>query len=557
MAFPAIATQFIFIKQLKISPVGMAFAYSLISLPWTIKPVYGFVSDKYAVFDWGKRRPYVFYAGLILCYMYVVLGRVIHEFYLYLASLIFCSFLLCFADVATDSITVELVKNKETESNQGILQSNNWIGRALGTVTGSFFGGMAFSKLDAETVYKLCGIFPFLMACVVWDLPKSDHTYENVFSKLWINFKQQKELALILILISIAPNYGTFYTYYLTDKLKYTPTEFTWLSMSGSLAMLAGVMSFRFYFRKFYIKRTLQVAVCISVLFRLPQLLVVTGVFQKFWLVLCDGVVESYSYQLISMPLIVYTAKRCNDGCEGSLFALMKSISNLSNILGDQLGAIVAGYLNVTEKNFDNLKWLMVIAILGDFVIPMLAILRMFSSSSENYSQLDRTPELRMIDLTGNRSVKSANKQDSSAMAVGLDHTSGSLVHTDRSDRKRDSSASKQDSLENMRDSSAMAVGLDHTLDSLVQKGRSDRKRDSSEHHHPDRNSVQLEKVASSGEIKKPTLMNVQQVVAGSNYAVGLQTDELTLEEAGLLRKIEENYSDEIEVDLGLESDVI
>ena len=142
-------------------------------------------------------------------------------------------------------------------------------------------------------------------------------------------------------------------------------------------------------------------------------------------------------------------------------------------------------------------------------------------------------------------------------MAVGLDHTSGSLVQTDRSDRKRDSSASKQDSLENMRDSSAMAVGLDHTLDSLVQKGRSDRKRDSSEHHHPDRNSVQLEKVASSGEIKKPTLMNVQQVVAGSNYAVGLQTDELTLEEAGLLRKIEENYSDEIEVDLGLESDVI
>jgi len=363
MSFPAIATQFIFIKQLKISPVGMAFAYSLVSVPWTLKPLYGFITDKYALFDWGKRRPYVFYAGLILTYMYVVIGRVIGEFYLLLASLVFISLLLCFADVATDSITVELVKKMETKENEGVIQSNNWIGRALGTVTGSFFGGMAFAKLDAETVYKLCGIFPFLMACVVWDLPKSDHTYENVFSKLWKNFKEQKELAIILLLISIAPNYGTFYTYYLTDRLNYTPTDFTWLSMSGSLAMLCGVLSYRFYFRQFYIKKTLQVAVVISVLFRLPQLLVVTGVYQEFWLVLCDGIVESFSFQLIIMPLIVYTAKRCNDGCEGSLFALMMSVSNLSRIFGDQLGAAVAGYLNVNEKNFHNLKWLMVIAI--------------------------------------------------------------------------------------------------------------------------------------------------------------------------------------------------
>ena len=156
MAFPAIATQFIFIKQLKVSPVGMAFAYSLVSVPWTLKPIYGFITDRYAVFDWGKRRPYVFYAGILLSYVYIVLGKVIHEFYLLLTSLIFISFLLCFADVATDSITVELVKTVETPENEGIIQSNNWIGRALGTVSGAFFGGMAFAKLDAETVYKLC-----------------------------------------------------------------------------------------------------------------------------------------------------------------------------------------------------------------------------------------------------------------------------------------------------------------------------------------------------------------------------------------------------------------
>ena len=205
LSFPAIATQFIFINKLKVSPVGMAYAYSLVSLPWTLKPLYGYISDRFSIFNWGKRRPYIFYAGLLCSYMYIILGKVISEFYSLLSSLIFISFLICFADVATDSITVELVKKFEDKESEGIIQSNNWIARALGTVSGSFLGGMAFASLDADTVYKLCAIFPFLMACVIWNLPRSEHAYENVFSKLWKNFKEQKELAIILLLMGIAP----------------------------------------------------------------------------------------------------------------------------------------------------------------------------------------------------------------------------------------------------------------------------------------------------------------------------------------------------------------
>ena len=533
LSFPAIATQFLFINTLKVSPVGMAFAYSLVGIPWTLKPLYGFISDKYSVFDWGKRRPYIFYSGLTATYMYVTLGNVLNDFYLLLTSLVFISFLICFADVATDSITVELVKKFETKKTEGVIQSNNWVARALGTVSGSFLGGMAFSSLDADTVYKLCGIFPFLMSLIIWNLPRSQHSYENVMSKLCVNLKEQKELALILLLISIAPNYGTFYTYFLTDKLKYTPTDFTWLNMSASISFLAGVLSFRFYFRKFHIKRTLVIAVWISVLFRLPQLLVVTGIYQNFWIVLCDGIIESYSFQLIIMPLIVYTAKRCNDGCEGSLFALMMSLSNLSGIIGDQLGAVVANMLNVTEKNFDNLKWLMVIAILGDLIIPLLAIQRMFSSSSEEYRHLDHTPELEMIRPSANTLEKSASNKDSLANKPGyLDHTLDS-------------------SEQNIRDS---AVYRDHTQATSAQV-HEDHTLETSEQHysdrmHPDPRTIDrlAKEAVEHYETMKHSLKNLRPSVVGSS----LKTDGLTLEEAGLLKRIEENYSDEIEVDIGL-----
>ena len=80
-----------------------------------------------------------------------------------------------------------------------------------------------------------------------------------------------------------------------------------------------------------------------------------------FWLVVIDGVAESFCGQLIIMPLIVYTAEKCDDGVEGSLFALMMSISNVSNVLGDELGALLAAAFKVDETKFDNLIYIMII----------------------------------------------------------------------------------------------------------------------------------------------------------------------------------------------------
>ena len=151
--------------------------------------------------------------------------------------------------------------------------------------------------------------------------------------------------------------------------------------MANSIAMLAGVVSFRMYFRKFHIKNTLKIAVLVSVLFRIPQLLVVTNLYTEYWLILLDGVVESYSFQLIIMPLIVYTAKKCENGCEASLFAVMMSISNFSGIRRP-VRRLLAKLLDVTEQNFNNLPVLLIICILCDFIIPMVAIRRMFYVSS-------------------------------------------------------------------------------------------------------------------------------------------------------------------------------
>jgi len=282
----------------------------------------------------------------------------------------------------------------------GVLQSNNWISRGLGTLFGALFGGMGYQYLGYDAVFTITSAMPFLMSILIWKLPKSKKRVPFSMSSLYNNFSEERELGLLLFFITAAPSYGTFYTYFLRDELKYSALDFTWLSMGSSLSFLFGVVSYRVYFRRLGYKRVLRGAVLVATVCRITQLFVLLKIFTNFWVVVLDGVAESFCGQLLMMPLIVYTADRCNEGVEGTLFALMMSISNISNSLSEGMGAAVAALFGVTENNFSNLFYVMLICILLDFLIPIWAIKKMFFVSSEREIDLE---ELTMIELDFDR----------------------------------------------------------------------------------------------------------------------------------------------------------
>ena len=394
VSFPSIAIQFVFMEKLHSSPISMAMSYGIIAFPWCIKPIYGYISDKYTIFDWGKRRPYISFTGLLASYMYIIAGAHLDNIYSMVSILTVISLLICVADVCADSITVELVRN---EKNKGVIQSNNWIARAFGTLVGAFFGGMAYNELNADAVFKITAIIPFLMSVIIWQLPKSETNSDNIGKRLYANFLEQRELALILFLITVAPNYSTFYTYFLRKELNYTPIDFTWLSMGSSISFLLGIMSYRMYFRKFEDRTVLTTAVVLATCCRITQIFVVGKNTSSFTVVLLDGIADSFCGQLLIMPLIVYTAQKCNKGVEGALFALMMSISNISGVIADEMGALVAAMFQVTEDDFTNLVYMVALCIVIEIGIQIYAIRRMFSASSTAY-QKRPTSDLSMID---------------------------------------------------------------------------------------------------------------------------------------------------------------
>lgn len=398
MSFPGISTQFTMIEKLHFSPSHMTYAYGFIALPWCLKPLYGFITDTVPIVDWGKRRPYICGAGLLSSFLYVYIPHYMHNGKEFTLALTLTSLCICFADVCADSILVSLEK-KETIKGQH--QTSCWTFRALGTACGAFLGGLCYKTYGAVAVYRLTATFPFIMALIVWDLPKFEKVNPYVIKGLLRSIYEARMLVMLFLFISISPGYGVFYTYYLKQQLGYTPTEFSWINLCASMSYLFAVIFYKKYLLQMSKTRIIIIAITGSFLLRVAQLFVITGYIPYFSVVLLDSVAESFFDELIIMPLIILSASMCGDGVEATLYALLMSISNFSGFLSTELGGWIGEIFEITQDNFDNLFIYMFTLILFDFLFSMWVLWRIttyFSLDYENREEKNDMTDLEYLD---------------------------------------------------------------------------------------------------------------------------------------------------------------
>jgi hypothetical protein len=393
LAFPSVAVQFTIMDIL--SPVGAGIAYGAIAAPWCFKPVYGFISDKYPVFNWGKRKPYISFSCLMTSFLYISVYDFKNNVAVFILYLTLISMYICITDVCADSITVGYAKR---ESKSGVIQSNTWISRGVGTLIGFIFGGLMYNKTSAHDVLNITCYIPLINAFTVWNIIEyASNNKPPSIKDLKNNFKKQKQFIIILFLFHVAPNYRVFYDYFLREKLHYTADNFTYLNVLSSMSFVFGLITFKYYFRKFQLKKVLSIAVITSTVLRLTQIGVVLEWFPYFGFVMIDGMVESFCGQLIMMPLVIVAAKVCDDGLEGAFFSFVMSVMNFGGFLGDEFGALIAHILGVSKTQFEHLYILMLIGILMDLIIPFILLNKM-SFYFENYQDDENAVEHHSLE---------------------------------------------------------------------------------------------------------------------------------------------------------------
>eukprot|EP01018_Ginkgo_biloba_P018052 Gb_20691 [translate_table: standard] len=154
--------------ELKLSPSASQFVVSIAFFPWSVKPLYGILSDCVPIR--GRRRlPYLIIATILSLVPWLILGAAKSVRNSLVSLTIFLTFQnlgSAMADVVVDAMVAEAAR-QERAAFAGDLQSLSWIAMAMGGIAGSLIGGLALSDLRIDIIFLLFSIFPTiqLFAC--------------------------------------------------------------------------------------------------------------------------------------------------------------------------------------------------------------------------------------------------------------------------------------------------------------------------------------------------------------------------------------------------------
>jgi len=419
-----LAQTFLLKDEFHLGPAEMSATLGILVLPWTIKPLYGFLSDGFPIFGY-RRRSYLVLAGIVGFLSYVSLalglgggGDVLAgsdigpnnmALTVALISLLLSSASIALADVVADGIVVQKTRDAAMNGGDaaiaGGLQSVCWGSASIGALISAYFSGSLLEIMSPRDVFGIASILPLAvggMSLLIDEDPtKREKQNEMVVTNgsiglaengmsstngedvaahdailsiqeqvtaLWDALRQPSiwKPILFIFLWKATPTSDGAMLYFMTDDIGFGPEFLGRARLVTAAASLVGVWLYNEYLRRVPIKDILLWTSIISAPLGLTQLLLISHYNRELGIpdgafVLGDDVVFSILGQIAFLPSLVLAARLCPPGIEAVLFATLMSIFNGASTVGTEIGAALTKFLGVTETCFSNLALLTII----------------------------------------------------------------------------------------------------------------------------------------------------------------------------------------------------
>ncbi|KAL3777137.1 hypothetical protein ACHAW5_005324 [Stephanodiscus triporus] len=402
-----LAQTFLLKDDLQLGPAELSATMGILSLPWTIKPLYGFLSDGFPIFGY-RRRSYLVLAGVVgfLSYSSLAWGFGVGSgpdiaptsiaLTSTIISLLLSSGSIALADVVADGIVVEKTRAAATNGDDsaiaGRLQSLCWGSAAIGGLISAYFSGSLLETMSPREVFGIASCLPLAvggMSFLIEEEPSNRKvkggaivgsgfdviddndavpSIQEQTSSLWAALSQPSIYKPILFIFfwQATPTSEGALLYFLTDEIGFGPEFLGRVRLVTAASSLLGVLVYNQYLRRVAIKNVLLWTSLISVPLGLTQLILISHYNRELGIpdgafVFGDDVVLSILGELAFLPTLVLAAKLCPPGVEAVLFATLMSIYNGASTVGTEVGAALTKMLGVTESDFSNLSLLTVI----------------------------------------------------------------------------------------------------------------------------------------------------------------------------------------------------
>jgi len=377
-----LAISFFLKDELGLSPAQVAAMVGIATLPWVIKPVFGFLSDGLPL--WGyRRRPYLILSGLIGTVAWLSLATVVDTVWAATSAILLSSVSVAVSDVIVDSLVVERVR-QESLSKSGSLQSLTWGTSALGGLMTAYLSGWLLEQFSTQTVFAITATFPLMVSGVAWLITEeASHSQPN-FSNVKNQIKQlryaitKKAIWLPTAFVFIwqtTPTADSAFFFFVTNELGFEPEFLGRVRLVTSVASVIGIWLFQRFLKNIPFRIIMGWTTVISSVLGMSTLLLVTHAnrtlgIEDHWFSLGDNLILTVIGQITFMPVLVLSARLCPEGVEATLFALLMSMWNLSGLLSHELGALLTHWLGVTETNFERL-WLLLLITNTSSLLPL------------------------------------------------------------------------------------------------------------------------------------------------------------------------------------------
>jgi folate/biopterin transporter len=388
LALSRLAVSFFLKDELLLSPVQMSTIIGISTIPWMIKPLYGFISDSFPLFGY-HRKPYILLSGIIGCAAWVCLGTVVHTSSMATMMILLSYLSVAISDVIIDSIVVQRARI-ETEANVGSLQSLCWGTTAIGGLCTAYFSGLLLEYFSTRTVFLITALFPLVMSSVTWliaeqpvdknEQNKKDNNTKNQLVQIRAAITQKAILlpTLFIFFWHATPNAEAALFYFTTNELHFDPEFLGRVRLVTSFASLIGVWAFQRYLKTIPFRVMFTWGILLSTALGMTTLLLVTHTnrllgIDDHWFSLGDSLIITVIGKIVFMPVLVLSTKLCPSGIEATFFALLMSVLNLGGIVSYGLGSVMMQWLGITENHFDSL-WLLIIITNCSSLIPIFLI---------------------------------------------------------------------------------------------------------------------------------------------------------------------------------------
>jgi folate/biopterin transporter len=368
-----LAVSFFLKDELHLSPAETASLVGIAMLPWTVKPIYGLISDGLPL--WGyHRRPYLILSGALGCLGWWLMAFRVHSSALAVVAIALGSLGIACADAIIDALVVQKAR-AESAGDAGSLQSFGWVWLSVGAIASSWLSGYLLEQLGARGVFTITGFLPLFVAFAALMISDPRLPPEHPLGQsLRENFRQLKHAftdrqillpVAFMFLWQATPASDSAFFYFTTNELGFSPEFLGTVRFVTSIAGLFGVWLFQTYLKNVPLRKIFTWTTIVATLLGLTSLILINhwnramGISDR-WFSLGDSVILTVAGRIAFMPVLVLAARLCPKGIEATLFALVMSAINVSALISYQLGAGLTYILGVTEENFSNL-WLLVL----------------------------------------------------------------------------------------------------------------------------------------------------------------------------------------------------